>query len=104
MNHPHYRTDTGDAQKGDFYSRGQKKLGNQSGPNAITLEEAIIMFRQLRGTPMLLVKTSWRSDKRPGAFYAKAFVSKGADRNELIRVMNNNQLNGIHTPREAWIL
>lgn len=103
MDRPHYRTDTGDAEKRDFYSRGQKKLGNQSGPNAITLEEAIIMFRRLRGTPMLLVKTS-QYRNHPGVFYAKAFVSKGADRNELIRVMNNNQLEGRYSERLAWIL
>jgi len=103
MDRPHYRTDTGNAQGGDFYSSGQKMLGPQSGPNAITLEEAITLFRNLPGNPMLLVKTS-QYGKHPGAFYAKAFVSKGADRNELIRVMNNNQLEGRYSARQAWIL
>jgi hypothetical protein len=99
---PDYTTDTGDAQKGDIYSRGYKILGNQSGPDAISLEEAFARMGRLQGGPMLLIKTS-KYGRNPGAFYAKAFVSKGADWDSLVQVLKDNQLSGFNSTRKAWV-
>jgi len=97
-----YNSDTGNAQNGDPFSRGQIKLGNQSGPNAISLEEAFAIIGQLHGEPMLLVKTTKHGIK-PGAFYAKAFVSKGADWGALKRTLNENLSLGLHPGRKTWL-
>jgi len=102
LENPDYTSDTGNAQKGDPFSRGQIKLGNQSGPNAIGLEEAFSIIGQLRGEPMLLVKTN-KHGPHPGAFYAKAFVSKGAEWGALKRVLNENLSLGLHPGRKAWL-
>lgn len=102
LENPDYTTDTGDAQKGDIYSRGHKKLGNQSGPHAISLEEAFAIMAQLQGEPMLLIQTS-KYGRNPGAFYAKAFVSKGAEWSSLMQVLNDNQLSGKYRSRKAWV-
>ena len=79
-----------------------KKLGNQSGTDAISLEEAFIKLGLLQDDPMLLVKTS-KYGSKPGAFYAKAFVNKGADWNNLIKVLNENQTLGKYSCRKAWV-
>ena len=102
LENPDYTTDTCDAQKGVIFSRGQVKLGNQSGSDAISLEEAFIRMSQLPGEPMLLVKTSKCAGK-PGAFYAKAFVSKGADWASLVQLLKANQLSGKYHRRKAWV-
>ena len=99
---PDYNTDTGNAQGGDIFARGQIKLGNQSGIDAITLEDAFNMIEQLPGKPMLLVKTNKHGSK-PGAYYAKAFVNRGADYDSLLRVMNENNINNRFKTRKAWV-
>lgn len=99
---PDYTSDTGDREKGDIISRGQIRLGNQSGTDAITLEEAFNRIGRLPGEPMLLVKTNKWGGK-PGGFYAKAFVSKGVDWDTLIRVLNENQESGWYRSRKVWV-
>ena len=100
--HPDYTTDTGDREKGEIFSKGQVRLGDQSGAHAITLEEAFNRISRLPGKPMLLVKTiKW--GEKPGGFYAKAFASKGADWDTLIHVLNENQAIGKYKSRKTWI-
>tara|TARA_B100000767_G_scaffold258180_1_gene266656 strand:- start:2424 stop:2786 length:363 start_codon:yes stop_codon:yes gene_type:complete len=102
MEYPDYTTDTGDREKGDLFSKGEERLGDQSGPNAITLEEAFGEIGKRLGKPMLLVKTSqWRG--KPGGYYAKAFHSKGVVWEKLIQKLNDNQKAGEHSPRKAWV-
>jgi hypothetical protein len=102
LSHPDYITDTGNREKGGIFSRGQIRLGNQSGPDAITLEEAFNIIARLPNNPMLLVKTNkWRG--KPGGFYAKAFLSKGADWDTLIQVLNENQARGQYQTRKVWV-
>ena len=56
----------------------------------------------------LVIKTS-KYGRNPGAFYAKAFVSKGADWDSLVQVLKDNQLSGEYGPkrgregRKAWV-
>ena len=102
MTNPDYTSDTGDLQKGDIFSRGQIRLGDQSGTDAITLEEAFNRIGLLPGKPMLLVKTSKRG-RKSGGFYAKAFTSKGSDWNTMIQVLNENQNSGRYQSRKAWV-
>ena len=102
LENPDYTTDTGDAKKGDIFSRGHKKLGNQSGPDAISLEDAFAIMSQLQGEPMLLIQTS-KYGRNPGAFYAKGFVGKGADCDSLVQVLKDNQLLGRYKSRKAWV-
>ena len=99
---PDYTTDTGDMEKGEIFSKGSKRLGDQSGPNAISLEEAFIKIGQLPGKPMLLVKTiKWGN--KPGGFYAKAFASNLADWDDLKELLNNNQALGLNHKRKSWV-
>ena len=102
LSHPDYTTDTGDREKGDIFSRGQIRLGDQSGKDAITLKDAFNKIEQLSGKPMLLVKTNkWRG--KPGGFYAKAFVNKGVNWDTLIQVLNKNQAQDRYQNRKAWV-
>ena len=100
--HPDYTTDTGNREEGDIFSRGQIRLGDQSGVNEITLEDAFNRIGQLPGEPMLLVKTNKWGGK-PGGFYAKAFVNKGADWDTLIQVLHENQAIGQYQSRKVWV-
>ena len=100
--HPDYITDTGDRRKGDIFSKGQIRLGDQSGADAITLEEAFTIISVLPGQPMLLVKTNKWCGK-PGGFYAKAFVSKGADWDTLKKVLTKNQAMSKYKTRKVWV-
>lgn len=102
INNPDYYTDSGDAEKSDIFSNGQIKLGNQSGSNAISIKEAFSRIENLQGKPMLLIKTS-KYGKKPGAFYAKAFISKGVNWNNLIKVLKKNQTLGKYSNRKAWV-
>ena len=98
----HYNTDTGNRESGDPYAKGQVRLGDQSGPRAITDEQAFTLIQQLPGQPMLLAKTiKWGA--KPGGYYAKAFASEGANWEELLQIMQNNQASGLHTMRNAWV-
>ena len=101
LNYPDYNTDVGDREKGERFSRKGVRLGDQSGPNAISLEEAFNRIGKLPGNPMLLVKTiKWGN--KPGGFYAKAFISDGADWNTLRQLLNRNEELGMYIQRKAW--
>ena len=56
---PDYTSDTGNGPRSgtDHLAGGEFKLGNQSGPDAITLEEAFTRIGRMAGGPMLLTKT-----------------------------------------------
>jgi hypothetical protein len=101
---PDYTSDTGNGPRSgtDQLAGGEFKLGNQSGPDAITLEEAFAKIGRMAGGPMLLTKTiAWAG--HPGAYYAKAFVSKGAEWNTLNKVLNDNQEAGLFKVRKSWV-
>jgi hypothetical protein len=101
---PDYTSDTGNGPRSgtDHLAGGEFKLGNQSGPDAITLEEAFTRIGRMAGGPMLLVKTiAWAG--HPGAYYAKAFVSKGAEWNTLNKVLKDNQEAGLFKVRKSWV-
>ena len=104
---PDYTSDTGNGPRSGkgrdpLASSGEVKLGNQSGPDAISLEEAFAKIGSLKGEPMLLILTT-KYGRHPGAFYAKAFVSKGADWTELTRVLKENQESKRFAVRKAWV-
>ena len=62
-------------EKKAIYFPGTNKIGDQSGVNEITLEDAFNRIGQLPGEPMLLVKTNKWGGK-PGGFYAKHLLTK----------------------------
>ena len=100
---PDYTSDTGNGPRcgTDPLSAGEIKLGNQSGPDAISLQEAFKKMNELDGKPMLLTLTT-KYGRFPGAFYAKAFVSKGAEWSTLNRVLKENQDAGKFAVRKSW--
>ena len=113
---PDYRSDTGNKHNSDPFARGEKKLGVGEGcreavwkskdgthHDRITLEHAFELAGRLPGKPMLLVKTSYRGPGAPGAYYAKAFVSEGADWVELKQKLNENNATHLHSTRKAWV-
>ena len=101
---PHYTSDTGNGPRSgtDTFAGGELKLGNQSGPDASSLEEAFAKINRLDGCPMLLTQTT-KYGPHPGAFYAKAFATKGANWNTLNRVLKDNQDAGRFAVRKSWV-
>ena len=93
-----YFTDTGDAQKGDLFSKKQVRIG---GVNKMSIHDAMRTARERFPKHKLLVKTGPKNSPCGGSWYVKAYYQTYE---ELIETLQKNLSEKKYSTRSSYVL